>query len=113
MHRLEWNNISFSVQLSKPGDICGVKKLKVLLDDVSGVACSGQLFAVIGPSGSGKTILLNILSSRLSTPQSLKPLLYGDVKLDEIDASSNFNLYRKQTALVSQDDFLFAYLTGI
>lgn len=37
-------------------------KTKQLLQDMTGCACSGHVFAVMGPSGAGKTTLLNILA---------------------------------------------------
>jgi len=37
---------------------------KKVLDNVSGIAKSGRVLAIMGPSGSGKTTLMNVLSNR-------------------------------------------------
>ena len=51
---LTWRRVSATV--SSDG--------KRILDNVSGIARSGRVLAIMGPSGSGKTTLLNVLSNR-------------------------------------------------
>jgi ABC-type multidrug transport system ATPase subunit len=41
------------------------KHKKVILNNVSGHALSGQVLAILGSSGAGKTTLLNALSGKL------------------------------------------------
>lgn len=49
-HVLEWQNVSFSVKLSKPG-LCSRKTEKNILENVSGRIKSGTTCAIMGPSG--------------------------------------------------------------
>lgn len=110
MHTFEFTNISFSVELSKPGELCGGKvNEKVILNQVSGSARAGTILAILGPSGSGKTCLLNILSGRISCGRSMKPNLTGQISFD--GKPVQLADIRKQSAFVSQDDCLFSYLT--
>jgi ABC-type multidrug transport system ATPase subunit len=108
-HTFEWVDVNFSIEISQPGELCGIRQKKQILQDVSGKVVSGDICAIVGPSGSGKTVLLNILSSCLSTPSSQYPKLSGQLYYDnKLVQSSTF---RKLSANVSQDDFLFAFLT--
>ena len=49
-HVLEWQNVSFSVKLSKPG-LCAKKVEKTILENISGRIHSGMTCAIMGPSG--------------------------------------------------------------
>ena len=64
---LEWRNLS--VVLKKKGT--------VLIDNVSGVALSGRILALMGPSGAGKTTLLNALSNRAPYAELIGEVTFG------------------------------------
>ena len=64
-HTLSWDNISYSVQLSKPGLCCTEKFDKKILDDVSGSIQSGKTCAIMGPSGSSIVNRITYISSNL------------------------------------------------
>ncbi len=77
---------------------------KVLLDDVSFAALSGEVIALIGPSGSGKTTLVNALSGA-NPPDSGEILLGGEA----LEASSE--LATRMVGEVPQDDIVLPELT--
>lgn len=54
-----WRNLCYEINIGGKG--------RLLLDDVSGLARSGSLTALMGVSGAGKTTLLDALAQRLST----------------------------------------------
>ncbi|XP_052791391.1 uncharacterized protein LOC128225564 [Mya arenaria] len=76
-------------------------KDKVILDDITVTAKSGELLAVLGPTGSGKTTLLNVISGRL--------------KVDDGTITFNGNPFnkrqRRRLAFVQQQDVFFSKLT--
>ena len=80
---------------------------KHLLKNVTGVAKSGELLAVMGSSGAGKTTLLNALSFRSPpgvkiSPTSIRALNGIPVSAEEL---------RARCAYVQQDDLFIASLT--
>lgn len=93
---LSWKKVS-----AWPGDLQS-RKTKIL-NDVSGIAKSGSLVAVLSPSGGGKTTLLAILNKRF------KGIVEGEILLN------GHSLNHKQMSLlagfVPQRDFSFETLT--
>ena len=110
--RLEWSNINYSVYAKdamKSSFMSPVYNEKVILDNVSGAAESGELLAIMGPTGCGKTSLMNILAARSPDGGSSFMALNGSIKLngnarDEKD-------FRLMSSYVLQDDFMYAHLT--
>ncbi|XP_070204094.1 uncharacterized protein [Littorina saxatilis] len=72
-----------------------------ILQDVSGIANSGEVLAVMGPSGSGKTTLLNALSGRATVTS-------GEITLDGQPMTKKV---RKRTCYVLQQDIFLSKLT--
>jgi len=97
--KLEWKDLSCSV-IDKYSDT-SVKR-KVILDEVRGFVCSGQILAILGPSGSGKTSLLNLLSQRCRLKKTGEILLNGTPLL---------NSFCRNMGYVSQDDLFLEHLT--
>ncbi|GLJ06729.1 hypothetical protein SUGI_0046430 [Cryptomeria japonica] len=79
-------------------------KHKLVLDDVSGEARDGELFAVLGKSGSGKSTLIDALAHRIS-----KDSVKGTVTLNGEPLGGR--VLRSISAYVMQDDLLFPMLT--
>lgn len=71
------------------------------IDHVSFTIPAGRTTALVGPSGAGKTTLVKLLL-RFHEPDSGRIIVDG-VPLSDIDVA----VWRRQTALVSQDVFLF------
>ena len=63
-----WKNLSVTLR----------KKNTILIDNVSGVAQSGRVLALMGPSGAGKTTLLNALGNRVSYAAVQGSITYGN-----------------------------------
>lgn len=80
---------------------------KHLLKNVTGVAYSGELLAVMGASGAGKTTLMNCLSFR--SPPGVKVSSNSIRALNRIPVNSE--QLRSQCAYVQQDDLFIAALT--
>ena len=59
----------------------------------------GKSIGFVGKSGSGKTTLINIISGLLSPTK-------GQITSDNVDISSNIDLWQKKIGLVPQDNFL-------
>jgi len=77
-------------------------KTKVVLDNVRGSVCSGQVIGILGPSGSGKTSLLNCISQRVTRG------LTGKILLNEKPLPANFS---RNMGYVSQDELFLTALT--
>lgn len=80
---------------------------KHLLKNVTGVAHSGELMAVMGSSGAGKTTLMNCLCFR--TPPGIKVSATSVRALNGIPVNSE--KLRSQCAYVQQDDLFIGSLT--
>ena len=72
---LEWKNLN--LMLKKNGN--------VLIDNVSGVARSGRILALMGPSGAGKTTLLNALGNRAPYARIEGEITFGKRKFTASD----------------------------
>jgi len=80
---------------------CYDPKEGYVLQEVSLEIPKGKTTAVVGASGSGKSTLVDLLA-RLHDPQSGRILVDG-INLEEFNVRS----WRRRTAVVSQDTFLF------
>lgn len=63
---LKWTNLSVTLP-----------KGQVLIDNISGVAQSGRIVALMGPSGAGKTTLLNALGHRAAYAKVTGQVMFG------------------------------------
>jgi ABC-type multidrug transport system fused ATPase/permease subunit len=87
---INFNDVSFSYEESKE-----------VLHNISFDAAPGTVTALVGSSGSGKTTIAGLVATFLN-PKS------GKITIDEIDIDTvNLSSYRKNLAVVLQDDFLF------
>ncbi|XP_078166005.1 ABC transporter G family member 6-like [Carex rostrata] len=77
---------------------------KVLLNNISGEAREGEIFAVLGASGSGKSTLIDALADQIP-----KERLGGSITLNGEPIDSH--LMKMISAYVMQDDLLFPMLT--
>lgn len=77
---------------------------KHLLKNVSGIAKSGELLAILGSSGAGKTTLLNALAYRSSNVDITGLRAINGVPVDSVQL-------RSQCAYVQQDDLFIGSLT--
>ncbi|KAJ3094562.1 ATP-binding cassette multidrug transporter pdr5, partial [Phlyctochytrium bullatum] len=59
-NELRWNDITYAINVGKPGE-------RRILNKLNGSIKSGEMVAIMGSSGAGKTTLLSCLSGRLST----------------------------------------------
>ena len=79
----------------------GYEEGKDVIRNVSFLAPSGSVTALVGTSGSGKTTIAGLAASFLN-PQS------GKITVDGIDLGQvSLDSYRSQLGVVLQDDFLF------
>lgn len=79
----------------------GYEKDKEVLHGINFDAPAGSVTALVGSSGSGKSTIAGLAATFLN-PSS------GTVKLDGIDMSTiNLSSFRKDLAVVLQDDFLY------
>lgn len=88
--RLEFENISFRYEESKP-----------LIENLSLVAQPGSTIAIVGPTGAGKTTLVNLI-------MRFYELDAGRILLDGVDISHmTREALRSRTGMVLQDTWLF------
>ncbi|CAI5537428.1 unnamed protein product [Closterium sp. Naga37s-1] len=89
-------------------------KIRVILNEISGFARSGEVLAIMGSSGCGKTTLLDVLSHRIaSAAASAGPLAGGRTGYIELgDRPTTDDLMRRISAYVMQDDLMYATLTA-
>ncbi|RVW48888.1 ABC transporter G family member 25 [Vitis vinifera] len=76
---------------------------KTILNGVTGMACPGEILAVLGPSGSGKSTLLNALAGRIQGHCFTGTVLANGRKLTKP--------VLRRTGFVTQDDILYPHLT--
>jgi ABC-type multidrug transport system fused ATPase/permease subunit len=87
---IAYDHVTFEYEEGKP-----------VLKDISFVAPSGSVTALVGTSGSGKTTIAGLAASYLN-PTS------GTITVDGTDlATVSLSSYRSQLGVVLQDDFLF------
>ena len=79
-------------------------KEKTILNGISGMACPGEILAMLGPSGSGKTTLLTALGGRLGRGK----LLSGKITYNGQPFSGPI---QRRIGFVAQDDVLYPHLT--
>ncbi|CAI4230340.1 unnamed protein product [Auanema sp. JU1783] len=109
---LSWSQLEVNGPETKPSSLkekyiqnAKPKKLKQILHNVSGVAESGKVLAIMGSSGAGKTTLLNVLTSR-----NLGALdVQGTVLLN--GQRANKWTIRELSAFVQQHDMFVGTLT--
>eukprot|EP00347_Sterkiella_histriomuscorum_P003988 403362177 len=112
---LEWNDLNLTVDpdhslISEYLDIPLLRNLKSqskhvqILKDVSGIAKSGELVAVIGPSGSGKSSLLNLIAKRYSH-HHLQYRIKGSIKLNQEQLTHK--QFMRVGSFIEQDDVIF------
>ncbi|XP_051123193.1 ABC transporter G family member STR-like [Andrographis paniculata] len=105
-HGLEFNNLSYSVlkkHKSKDGG-AWINKEIYLLNDISGQAMRGEIFAIMGPSGAGKSTFLDALAGRIAQGS-----LQGSVRIDGKQVTTSY--MKMISSYVMQDDQLFPMLT--
>lgn len=87
---IQFNDVSFAYQEGKE-----------VVRNITFLAPSGSVTALVGTSGSGKTTIAGLAASFLN-PQS------GSITVDGVDLSKvSMDSYRSQLGVVLQDDFLF------
>jgi len=100
--RIDAVDLRQTVRVGGLGPIGG--KRKVLLDGVSLTILPGTFVAIVGASGAGKTTLLNALSGQ-HAPDEGHVLYNGD------DLYAHRDQYKRQLAVVPQDDIIHKNLT--
>ncbi len=96
IEKIEFNNVSFGYANDEEEAI-----KQPVIKKVSFAMKKGETIALVGSSGSGKSTISALLSSLLS-PQS------GEITINGKNLNHlNLHDYRKQLAVVLQDDFLF------
>mmetsp|Transcript_12455 Transcript_12455/g.13425 ORF Transcript_12455/g.13425 Transcript_12455/m.13425 type:complete len:680 (-) Transcript_12455:131-2170(-) len=109
---MNWKDIRFETLVkdaSKSTPLKTVYKTKVVLNNLTGRAESGQLLAILGPTGCGKTSLMNVLSARFPGGGSSVFRLSGSITVN--GKTRDEEKFRKISAYVLQDDNMYAFLT--
>jgi len=99
---LSWENLSYTVTLSKRAQKGGAKT-KTILDGLSGYAQPAAVLAIMGSSGSGKTTALKMLSFRNDQPGEMNGTL--KVNGQELQGAEH-GLFSRKVAFVMQDDLV-------
>jgi ABC-type multidrug transport system ATPase subunit len=97
---LQWLNLSITTKNDE----------RVILDNLTGEAKSGESLAIMGSSGAGKTTFLNYLSQKSASKGAGLKKTSGDIKfiVNEVDETNSFTAL---SSYVTQDDILFEVLT--
>ena len=94
---IEFDNVGFAYPGAETSGAVG----EVALSGVTLKVNAGEIVAIVGPSGAGKTTLLNLL------PRFFDPTA-GEIRVDGTNiAEATLKSLREQTALVTQEMFLF------
>jgi len=104
---LEWENLEYSTFVKDPRLKQFVRK--DILRNVTGHGSSGELLAIMGPTGCGKTSLMNILAARVPSGGNATQKLTGSITVNGKPRKES--QFRRWSAYVLQDDFLYAHLT--
>lgn len=105
---LTWRNLKVQINEKKKVSFCKSKVVpKLILDNVSGYAKSGECLAIIGGSGAGKSTLLNVISDKFVKEKNFET--GGEVHLGT--EQMDFQKYKKQIGFVMQADYFLENLT--
>eukprot|EP00216_Chloropicon_sp_CCMP2111_P004244 CAMPEP_0198234556 /NCGR_PEP_ID=MMETSP1446-20131203/545_1 /TAXON_ID=1461542 ORGANISM="Unidentified sp, Strain CCMP2111" /NCGR_SAMPLE_ID=MMETSP1446 /ASSEMBLY_ACC=CAM_ASM_001112 /LENGTH=797 /DNA_ID=CAMNT_0043915353 /DNA_START=24 /DNA_END=2414 /DNA_ORIENTATION=- len=80
------------------------KYKKTVLQGITGVIGSGDMFALLGPSGAGKTTLLDVISHRKTVGEMKGKILLDGKKVSKLRLKTD-------TAYIQQQDVLLGYFT--
>jgi len=84
---------------------------KQVLDDISGIARTGELVAIMGPSGAGKTTLLTALASGSGSREGRGGALSGLARLNGEEAPLGSLVKERRASFVTQEECLHPNLT--
>ena len=105
---LTWRNLKVQINEKKKTGFCKSEVTpKLILDNVSGYAKSGECLAIIGGSGAGKSTLLNVISDKFVKEKNFET--GGEVHLGT--EVMDFEKYKKQVGFVMQADYFLENLT--
>uniref|UniRef100_A0A1D1YQK7 ABC transporter G family member 14 n=1 Tax=Anthurium amnicola TaxID=1678845 RepID=A0A1D1YQK7_9ARAE len=112
---LEFTDVSYRIKVERKSggqgigrwlrpDSAGhaVAEERSILSGITGMACPGEILAILGPSGSGKSTLLNVLGGRLQGKHGGSVLANGGRLTRGV---------ARRTGFVTQDDVLYPHLT--
>ncbi|MES1920877.1 hypothetical protein MHBO_002495 [Bonamia ostreae] len=95
--RLSFKGLKYSVKVKKSN--------KIILDDINGEVCSGEVLAILGASGAGKSSFVNMLTGRVPSNVSAE----GEILLNGEKVS--FSNLKDITGYVLQEDLMFSHQT--
>jgi len=106
---LFWENLTFKLPPKKTtGSTTKENGMRIIIENLTGVARPGEILGLLGPSGGGKTVLLNIFSDRLNVPQASQ---YNRNVYVNNNVELSRSLFGRIGAYVMQDDVLLETLT--
>lgn len=110
---LYWSSLNVTGPETKPTNFVDrfrnnmpKRRVKEILHNVSGMAESGKLLAILGSSGAGKTTLMNVLTSRNLTNLDVQ----GSILID--GRRANKWKIREMSAFVQQHDMFVGTMTA-